>query len=86
MYGGESALLGCWAGNAVGGSQALQSVLGFEIDLDGNVWALDQGKVNGAAGSRHLSQQHCLIQSNSLSLVRKAKFYGSSTFPNQLPR
>ncbi|OMJ86281.1 hypothetical protein SteCoe_12269 [Stentor coeruleus] len=36
-------------GNEINKSYALQSVLGFEIDLDDNIWALDQGRVNNVA-------------------------------------
>lgn len=32
--------------NQINNINALQSVLGFEIDLDDNIWALDQGKIN----------------------------------------
>lgn len=34
-------------GNEVNNSLALQSVLGFEIDKHDNIWALDQGLING---------------------------------------
>jgi hypothetical protein len=36
-----------WGMNTVGDSNALQSVLGFEIDDKWRMWILDQGKVNG---------------------------------------
>eukprot|EP01105_Mastigella_eilhardi_P025454 TRINITY_DN6926_c0_g1_i2.p1 TRINITY_DN6926_c0_g1~~TRINITY_DN6926_c0_g1_i2.p1 ORF type:complete len:401 (+),score=119.00 TRINITY_DN6926_c0_g1_i2:116-1318(+) len=36
-----------WDMNAVGNPDALQSVLGFEIDAQERMWILDQGKVNG---------------------------------------
>eukprot|EP00753_Platysulcus_tardus_P018324 PLAT6824.1.p1 GENE.PLAT6824.1~~PLAT6824.1.p1 ORF type:complete len:501 (-),score=142.37 PLAT6824.1:56-1498(-) len=38
-----------WEANEVGKKDALQSVLGFQIDTCGRLWALDQGKVAGAA-------------------------------------
>ena len=38
-----------WAANEVGVPEALQNVLGFEIDPCNRVWALDQGKVNNSA-------------------------------------
>lgn len=36
-----------YEGNEIGNTDSLQSVLGFEIDLDDNIWVLDQGKVDG---------------------------------------
>jgi len=30
-----------WEGNNIGNASALQSVLGFEIDLEDNIWVLD---------------------------------------------
>ena len=38
-----------WDMNREGDADALQSVLGFEIDPLDRVWILDQGKVNGSA-------------------------------------
>lgn len=38
-----------WEMNKIGNVTALQSVLGFEIDSEDRLWALDQGKVGGAA-------------------------------------
>ena len=38
-----------WNQNKIGDIDALQSVLGFEIDKDDNVWVLDQGKVDNQA-------------------------------------
>ena len=35
-----------FAGNEIGNVTALQSVLGFEIDQNDDVWALDQGRIN----------------------------------------
>jgi sugar lactone lactonase YvrE len=75
-----------WEGNQAYVSSALQSVLGFEIDPDDNIWVLDQGRVNSVpvAGSTKLnkynSQTGELLESFNMSSVADP----ASTFLNDV--
>lgn len=66
-------------GNLVGDPNALQSVLGFEIDLDDNIWVLDQALVNNVfvAGAAKLNKYKLngeLIQSFNLTDFTNEKY------------
>ncbi|CAG9314426.1 unnamed protein product [Blepharisma stoltei] len=50
--------------NEEGVAEALQSVLGFEIDLDDYIWVLDQGKVNGNSA---IAKSQKLVKYNSIT-------------------
>lgn len=50
--------------NKEGVATALQSVLGFEIDLDDNIWVLDQGKIYGRPS---IPQSQKIIKFNSIT-------------------
>lgn len=72
-------------GNLINNSDSLQSVLGFEIDLDDNIWALDQGRVNNQPieGGMKLNKYHkngTLIDHFDLSSVS----YPEYSFLNDL--
>lgn len=75
-----------WSGNQIGNVNALQSVLGFEIDLDDNVWVLDQGRINNqpaAIGSMKVVQYDPtgeVLQTFDLSSVA----YADTSFLNDL--
>ena len=72
--------------NQIGNSTSLQSVLGFEIDLNDNVWVLDQGRVNNTepiAGSMKVNKYDStgnLLISYDLSNVA----YAETSFLNDL--
>ncbi|OMJ89534.1 hypothetical protein SteCoe_8339 [Stentor coeruleus] len=66
-------------------SQALQSVLGFEIDLNDNIWALDQGRINntpilGSAKLNVYASNGTLIANYNLTDV----IYPGTSFLNDL--
>lgn len=71
--------------NTAGVSQALQSVLGFEVDPDDNIWALDQGRINnkpilGSAKLNVYSSDGTLIANYNLTNVT----YPGTSFLNDL--
>ena len=65
-------------GNLIGSPTALQSVLGFEIDLEDNIWVLDQGRINNTAA---LPFSMKVIQYSPSGAILKNFDLSSVTFP-----
>lgn len=75
-----------WEGNMINDSSALQSVLGFEIDTDDNIWVLDQGRVNSVPveGSTKLNKYSTMTGELLRSYDMSGAADPASTFLNDV--
>eukprot|EP00358_Blepharisma_japonicum_P001453 CAMPEP_0202950436 /NCGR_PEP_ID=MMETSP1395-20130829/22564_1 /ASSEMBLY_ACC=CAM_ASM_000871 /TAXON_ID=5961 /ORGANISM="Blepharisma japonicum, Strain Stock R1072" /LENGTH=157 /DNA_ID=CAMNT_0049655051 /DNA_START=122 /DNA_END=592 /DNA_ORIENTATION=+ len=73
--------------NEEGNAEALQSVLGFEIDLDDYIWVLDQGKVNGnpaIANSQKLVKYHSITKEKNITYDLSSVTSANNSFLNDI--